>query len=115
MQMGALLGLALLMLSTEVWLAPKAGVLRWPVRGYVVVIGTMAAVAILLVENTGVGVLRLGAALFVLSDMLLALRLFVVTGPKAQRALSLMLWPAYWLGQVLLILGANGYGAFPKG
>ncbi|WP_022702787.1 lysoplasmalogenase family protein [Pseudorhodobacter ferrugineus] len=84
MQIGALVGLALVMLSTEAWLAPKTGALRWPVRGYVVVIGIMAAVAILLVENAGGGVLRLGAALFVLSDLLLALRLFVVTTSPCQ-------------------------------
>ena len=48
----------------------------------------------------------LGAALFVASDLLLALRLFVAQDAQAQRRLSLLLWPAYWGGQALILLGA---------
>ncbi|RUS58538.1 hypothetical protein EGN72_16475 [Pseudorhodobacter sp. E13] len=111
----ALAGLLGLLISTEFWLAPKTGTLRWPVRGYVLVIGVMAAVAILLVEYRFARVVQAGAALFVLSDLLLALRLFVVASPKAKRVLSLMLWPAYWCGQMLLMLGALGYWTLLKG
>lgn len=114
-QILALIGLALLLMSTEIWLAPKTGALRWPVRGYVLVIGLMAVAAVMLADNVGAGLLRLGAALFVLSDVLLAVRLFVVDAPHWKRRLSLLLWPAYWLGQMLLVLGAMGYGTFPKG
>lgn len=111
----ALCCLLALLASTEIWLAPKTGKLRWPVRGYVGVIGLMAAIAILLADHPFAQVLQLGAALFVLSDLLLALRLFVVRGARAQHALSLALWPAYWLGQMLLMAGALGYWTAPKG
>lgn len=114
-QITALIVLAVLLASTEVWLAPHTAHLRWPVRGYVLVIGAMAASVIFLLPNGGTALLRLGAALFVLSDILLALKLFRVTTPQARAALSLTLWPAYWLGQVLLMVGAVLYEMFPKG
>lgn len=108
----ALLALAVLLLSTEVWLAPRTGPLRWPVRGYVVVIGLMGLTVLLLPphpENAGAIYLQIGAALFILSDLMLALRLFVVPTAKAATTLSLALWPAYWGGQFLIMLGASLY------
>ena len=110
--LAALIALAMLLLSTEVWLAPRTEALRWPVRGYVVVIGLMGLTALLLPphpENAGAGVLQIGAALFILSDLLLALRLFVFPTGKTAQGLSLALWPAYWLGQFLIMLGAGLY------
>lgn len=104
-----LTGLLVLLLSTEIWLSPRTGALRWPVRGYVGVIGVMAAVAVML--PAGAAVIQIGVASFVASDLLLALRLFVVTDPPRQRALSLVLWPAYWLGQLLILLGGLAYWA----
>lgn len=101
-----LAGLLALTLSTELWLAPRTGVLRWPVRAYVLLIGVMGVAAVLLPEAPGQGWLRLGAGLFLLSDLLLAIRLFVVTDRGQQRALSLTLWPAYWAGQALIAWGA---------
>ncbi|NGM45637.1 lysoplasmalogenase [Rhodobacter sp. SGA-6-6] len=110
----ALAALLALVASTEVWLAPRTGALRWPVRAYVLLIGLMGAAAVLLPAHPGQPALRLGAALFLASDLLLALRLFVVADPARQRALSRALWPAYWAGQALI-----GWGALlfwlPKG
>lgn len=106
----AALGLLMaLLLSTEVWLAPRTGELRQPVRGYVGLIGLMGLAAILLPSHPGQGVLRLGAVLFILSDLMLALQLFVVTGQRARRMLALALWPAYWAGQALIAWGALAY------
>jgi uncharacterized membrane protein YhhN len=106
----ALLGLLVaLLLSTEVWLAPRTGDLRQPVRGYVGLIGLMGVAAILLPAHPGQGVLRLGAALFILSDLMLALQLFVVKGEGIRRVLALALWPAYWAGQALILWGAVAY------
>ena len=102
-------GLLALLGSTEFWLAPRTGSLRWPVRGYGVVIGVMVALAMTLAPGAGRGVILIGVGLFVGSDLLLALRLFVVTDPPRQKALSLVLWPAYWLGQVLILLGSLAY------
>jgi hypothetical protein len=44
-----------------------------------------------------------------LSDLLLALRLFVVTGKAWHRRLSLVLRPADWGGQALIAVGAMIY------
>lgn len=110
--LAALIGLGGLLISTEFWLAPRTEGLRWPVRGYVVVIGLMAGAALLLVphpDNAGALYLQIGAALFILSDLLLALRLFVFPAGPAAFALSVALWPAYWLGQGLILLGAGRY------
>ena len=109
----AVSGVLVLAASTEAWLAPRTGALRWAVRGYVGVIALMAAAAITLAPQNGPGVIHAGVGLFLLSDVLLALRLFVVRDPAHQRALalSLTLWPAYWLGQALILMGAAAYWA----
>jgi uncharacterized membrane protein YhhN len=110
----ALIALLALLISTELWLSPRTGGLRWPVRGYVAMIGAMGAVLLVLPSYEGMGTLRFGGALFILSDLLLALRLFVVKDKARQDVLSLMLWPAYWGGQALIALGAIIYWS-PKG
>lgn len=114
-QTGLLVLLALLLISTEVWLAPRTGALRWPVRFYGLIIGAMAAAVIVLPENTGDRILQAGAALFLLSDTLLSLRLFVARREPAQRALGYAVWPAYWAGQALILWGSGPYWFFPKG
>jgi uncharacterized membrane protein YhhN len=86
--------LSALLLSTEAWLAPRTAELRRPVRGYVGLIGLMGVAAVLLPVHPGQGVMRLGAALFILSDLMLALQLFVVKGAGMRRGLALALWPA---------------------
>jgi uncharacterized membrane protein YhhN len=93
----------LLVLWTILWLAPKAGNLRWPVGGYGVIIGAMLGFALTLAP--GMLLLKTGAVLFTLSDLLLSLRLFVVQNPRIQRQLDLLLWPAYWGGQALILWG----------
>lgn len=85
------------------WLAPKAGVLRWPVSGYSLIISAMLGLALVL--GPGTATLKAGALLFVASDLLLSFRLFVVQDTRRQRVLDLVLWPAYWGGQSLILLG----------
>ena len=98
--------LLLLVLSTEVWLAPQTGALRWPVRGYVVVITLMTLAAFSLpAGEKGSTVAIAGAALFVLSDLLLALETFVIASARSRQVLSRLLWPAYWGGQALILVG----------
>lgn len=92
-------------LSTELWLAPRTGALRAPVRGYVAVILAMALAALTL-PATAWATLT-GAALFLLSDTLLAVEMFVLP-PPAPRALHRAVWAAYWSGQALICLGAAG-------
>ncbi|MGB8814940.1 MAG: lysoplasmalogenase [Paracoccaceae bacterium] len=92
--------------STEGWLAPRTGELRGPVRAYVGVIVVMGVAALLLPTAPGVELAMVGAGLFILSDLLLALEMFVVTTPRSRRWLAFALWPAYWGGQMLILLGA---------
>jgi uncharacterized membrane protein YhhN len=79
------------------------------VRAYVLVIGLMGVAVVLLPAHPGQEGLRLGATLFLASDLMLALRLFVVREPARQALLSRLLWPAYWLGQALIAAGAQLY------
>lgn len=99
---GPALAVLALAASTEVWLIPRTGPLRWPVRGYGLVIGLMGLAAL----GQPVLLLQAGAGLFLLSDVLLALALFVWPGRRWVPLLSALLWPAYWLGQFLILQGA---------
>jgi uncharacterized membrane protein YhhN len=105
-EIAALAGLLALLASTELWLAPRTGALRQAVRAYVVLIGVMGVAAVLVPAHHGQGVLRLGVGLFILSDLMLALQLFVVKDVVTRSRLALALWPAYWIGQVLIAVGA---------
>jgi uncharacterized membrane protein YhhN len=87
--------------STELWLAPHTGALRWPVRGYVVVIAVMAMAAI----GQSVSLILLGAVLFLLSDVLLALVLFVPRAAPWRVVFAITLWASYWTGQFLILQG----------
>lgn len=95
--------LVALALSTEVWLAPRTGALRWPVRGYVAVITLMALAALALPAPRWPALL--GALLFLVSDLLLALDLFVLPDGRLKRAIGRALWAAYWSGQALILWG----------
>ena len=98
-------------LSTEWWLAPRTGALRWPVRGYVLVIAAMMLAALTLPDHAVMVIA--GAALFMLSDLLLAVEMFVRKTPS--RALSRAVWACYWGGQALICLGAAALAATPGG
>lgn len=89
-----------LALSTESWLIPRTGALRWPVRGYVAIISAMALVAMAMAP--GHGVMQVGAGLFVLSDLLLAVTIFIAP----RRWLDQALWPVYWLAQAFILMGS---------
>jgi uncharacterized membrane protein YhhN len=47
----------------------------------------------------------LGALLFLVSDLLLALDLFVLPDGRLKRAIGRALWAAYWSGQALILWG----------
>ena len=104
MRLAAMLALVLLMVSTRVWLLPATGALAPAVAAYV---GVIALMGLLALASTN-GLALLGAGLFILSDLLLAIALFRPVRLAARRALSLTLWPAYWGGQALILLGAVG-------
>ena len=49
--------------------------------------------------------IQLGVVLFVTSDLILALGLFVARDAAARTLAGQVLWPLYWGGQVLILLG----------
>ncbi len=95
-----------LTLLTALWIAPKAGGLAWPVRGYALVIGAMALAATLMPETPGRAITQIGVALFVASDLILAIRLFVLRDRALRLFAARALWPLYWLGQALILWGS---------
>lgn len=114
-QWAVLAALATLVLGLGLWLSARAGDLRLPVLTYSILIGLMAATVLILPANEGGAMLTLGAVLFLLSDAALATRMFVVTATGARRMLGLAVWPTYWIGQTLILIGATLYWTFPKG
>lgn len=88
-------------LSVPFWLLRHTGDLRIPVIIYVGVIVVMG-LSSRLAPAFGVG-----AALFILSDLVLSLELFVLTHLRgALRAVPFIVWGAYWSGQALILLAA---------
>lgn len=100
----AMAGLLLLGVSTELWLAPHTGALRWPVRGYVVVILAMGISALGLPAGYGLAVA--GALLFVLSDLILSVETFVLDDDHPARVLAgKLVWLTYIGAQIGLLMG----------
>lgn len=96
------IALIALLVSTELWLAPHTGALGLPVRIYVLVIGAMGLSALLV----PVGLSTLGAALFVLSDLILAVELFRMKDDHPQKPLAgYLVWVFYIAGQGLILFG----------
>ncbi|AJE48208.1 lysoplasmalogenase [Celeribacter indicus] len=104
-QAAALLPVAVLValaVSTEAWLAPHAGRLRWPVRIYVLIITVMCIMALGLWPVRPL--VTAGVALFLLSDLLIGIKLFrTPPRPERLRALSWALWVFYVAGQLLIL------------
>lgn len=80
---------------TAAVLWPKLGPMRVPVMGYLCVITAMGISAALGKENSGR--LVAGAALFILSDSLIAVNRFLVPLPAAGFWIMLTYYPAQWL------------------
>lgn len=89
------------------WLAPRAGALAWPVRGYGLVIGAMVAAAALVPP----GLALAGVLAFAASDLILALRMFVMTDEAARLRAARVLWPLYWGGQALILAGSLAWSS----
>ena len=109
--LGGALGLFVLAAGLGAALWTRAGALRGPVLGYCAVITVMALCGLGIdsgsarVDQT----VLWGVALFVLSDALIAAQLFLA--PKARRvqvALSLAIWPPYYLAMVFFAAAAPG-------
>jgi len=97
------IALLVLALSTELWLAPHADSLRWPVRVYVVLITAMGLAALAL---PAAPLAAAGALLFLASDLILAIQLFRMARDHAlHSAAGWALWTLYIAGQALILIG----------
>lgn len=112
-EVGGLAVLLAIVGSTEFWLIPRVGHLRRAVRAYVGLIALTALAALLLPDTPGAAELQMGAALFLVSDLLLALRLFVIRSNLLRGLLGAAVWPAYVQGQVLIFWGSLLFWTFP--
>jgi uncharacterized membrane protein YhhN len=101
------LGLAALVImaqSTVIWLLPHTGGLKRPVAAYVAIISAMGLAALHLPGTHGLAML--GAGLFVASDLVLSVELFrMQDGSANARIASHAVWPLYWIGQGLILVG----------
>lgn len=93
--------------STEHWLAPHTGNMRWPVRFYVGVICGMGLAALSLPSHLGMALI--GALAFMASDTLLAVQLFrMPPDTRWNRVVSPLLWALYWGAQLLITVAVVG-------
>ncbi len=107
--------------STELWLAPFTGTLRWPVRVYVALITGMGLAALTLplwvasasapadqpMLNMPVPLVLAGAVLFMASDMILSVRMFRMGENHRLTPLAgWAVWVTYIAGQTLILFTA---------
>ena len=93
--------------SSELWLSPFAGALRWPLRLYTVLITLMmlAALTTWPINNW----FAVGGGLFLASDVVLAVQIFrMIDGTKTFAVVRIAIWLAYISGQALILWGAVG-------
>ncbi|MEL6609594.1 MAG: lysoplasmalogenase [Pseudomonadota bacterium] len=89
----------------------RAGEMRGPVVAYTMVIMAMALACSAIASGTASvdETVLLAAALFVLSDALIAVDLFVVPDrPRWRVPLALVIWPTYYVAMVLFVVAAPG-------
>ena len=97
--------LVALALSTEFWLRPHTKDLKWPVRIYVVLITLMGLTAAAMPARE---LATMGAFLFIFSDLLLAIHLFrLKDGSVLHVPIAILLWVAYALAQVAILIGVG--------
>ncbi|WP_368184541.1 lysoplasmalogenase [Aestuariibius sp. HNIBRBA575] len=93
--------------STEIWLIPKTDGLKWPVRIYIVIILAMGIAALGLPGSMMLA--TLGAVMFILSDLILSIEIFILPdGHKVRWVLSKMVWITYIAAQCALFLALGG-------
>lgn len=92
-------------MAANLW--PHTGALRLPVLGYIAIIATMGILAMGLPDTVRLGLLA--ALVFVVSDTILALEVFVI--PKqavVRRITSRAVWITYFAAQVLFLQSFAG-------
>ncbi len=104
-QLVAVAAIVIFAISTEFWLAPHTGEMKWPVRLYVLLISGMGITALGL---PGMTFAVVGAFAFMASDTILSLQLFRMSENSAwQRPASVALWLLYAGGQFAIVAGAG--------
>ncbi|MBV1864295.1 MAG: lysoplasmalogenase [Rhodobacteraceae bacterium] len=99
-QLYVAIALILLSVVLALVLMPRAGDLRSAILAYIPIITGMGIVALALPD---VGLLLPGALLFVVSDLVLALEMFVFAAHSAARRFTpFVVWATYWAAQFLL-------------
>lgn len=89
-----------------VYMWRATGKYRWPVLAYVFVITTLAGVSLTLPSAYLLTIV--GVFVFVFSDSLLAVRMFVVRDRRIKLILSWAVWISYIAGQSLILIGVVG-------
>jgi len=99
-----ILPLLLIGASTEWWLRPHTDDLKWPVRGYVVIILVMGIIALGLPQIRWIALW--GAMLFVVSDLILSIETFVLDQDDPRRKWAgKAVWITYISAQIGLFWG----------
>lgn len=96
-------GLVLLSMVMAIVLLPRAGDLRIAVLAYIPIITGMGITALALPAVGPLALLFPGALLFVVSDFVLAMEMFVLPeGSPTRRVTPFVVWLTYWGAQFLL-------------
>lgn len=90
--------------TTYMWRA--TGKHRRPVLAYIFVITAMTVVSLMLPPAYFLSVL--GVFIFVFSDSVLAIRMFVARDPRTKLLMSWAVWVSYIAGQSLILIGLVG-------
>lgn len=111
-QVFAALGVLILGVVMALRILPAAGGLRNAVALYIPIILSMGLAALCLPPSATTALVLAGAALFLISDSLLAVETFLVRddGPL-RRALARVVWPSYWGAQALFLAAFTGVPA----
>lgn len=105
----AIFALAGLGVAMAVILFRKAGRLRWAVMAYIPIILGMAVAAMTLPQLGPLILVLPAALLFVASDFVLSLEMFVLDARHpARRVTPFLVWSWYWLAQFGFFLGLAG-------
>lgn len=98
----SVLGVAIYAISFGGYLVTKTTKYRIPIIGYVLILCAMVIFATFLPPQYIF--VKLGALVFVISDSLLAIRMFIIKEKRSKEILSIAVWCTYITAQFLIVL-----------
>lgn len=108
-QVFAALGVLTVGVVMALRILPAAGDMRVAVGLYIPIILSMGLAALCLPTSPGMALVLSGAALFLISDSLLAVETFLIkTEGPLRRTLARVVWPSYWGAQALFLAAFTG-------